>query len=161
MCIRDRPYSTEKTGWSHPMRGADEASQPRFGRDGEAKLIPFLYVARWATTGGRCGVLGSRRVKPRREPQQARQVAASGGGRRAKARSVPRSPHACRTLRESTRARRYSVARRVFVEVGNRRHCRAAAALFPTVRRSAPVDASRHATRPVSHLRRSKPYAKR
>ena len=61
------------------MRGADEASQPRFGRDGEAKLIPFLYVARWATTGGRCGVLGSRRVKPRREPQQARQVAASGG----------------------------------------------------------------------------------
>ncbi len=106
------------------MRGADEASQPRFGRDGEAKLIPFLFVARWATTGGRCGVLGSRRVKPRREPQQARQVAASGGGRRAKARSVPRSPHACRTLRESTRARRCSAARRVFVEVGNRRNWR-------------------------------------
>jgi hypothetical protein len=34
------------------------------------------------------------------------------------------SPRACRTLRESTRARRNSAARRVFVEVGNKRTCR-------------------------------------
>jgi hypothetical protein len=33
------------------------------------------------------------------------------------------SPRACRTRRESTRARRNSAARRVFVEVGNRRNC--------------------------------------
>lgn len=32
------------------------------------------------------------------------------------------SPRACRTLRGSTRARRNSAARRVFVEVGNRRN---------------------------------------
>jgi hypothetical protein len=35
------------------------------------------------------------------------------------------SPRACRTLRESTRARRNRAARRVFVEVGNRRIHRA------------------------------------
>jgi hypothetical protein len=35
------------------------------------------------------------------------------------------SPRACRTLRGSTRARRNRAARRVFVEVGNRRNCRA------------------------------------
>ena len=35
------------------------------------------------------------------------------------------SPRACRTLRGSTRARRNRAARRVFVEVGNRRSYRA------------------------------------
>ena len=35
------------------------------------------------------------------------------------------SPRACRTLRGSTRGRRNSAARRVFVEVGNRFNCQA------------------------------------
>lgn len=50
-----------------------------------------------------------------------------GGKRRrtaGEATSGPKSPRACRMARTSTRARRNSVARRVFVAVGNRRSCR-------------------------------------
>jgi hypothetical protein len=74
--------------------------------------------------------------------------------------SGPKSPRACRTLRGSRRARRNSVARRAFVEVGHTRRRRVGAC--PYALRGAglaPVDASRHATRGVSHLRKSKPYA--
>jgi hypothetical protein len=59
----------------------------------------------------------------------------------------------------STMARRNSAARRVSVEVGNRRNQQRAFASFPPERRPAPVDAARHATRAVSHLRKFKRYA--
>ena len=76
--------------------------------------------------------------------------------------SGPKSPRACRTLRELHEGTpKQRGARRVFVEVGNRASALRAVARFPRERRSALVDASRHATRRVSHLRKSKPYAQR
>ena len=89
-----------------------------------------------------------------------------GGGQRRRtageSEERPLSPRACRTLREA-RGRADSAQRGVpswrsengaIAEVGG-------GLVFVLMRRSAPVDASRHATRPVSHLLKSKPYAQR
>ena len=89
-----------------------------------------------------------------------------GGGQRRRtageSEERPLSPRACRTLREA-RGHADSAQRGVPSWTSEPvQSPRSAAASFPSlVRRSAPVDASRHATRAVSHLRKLKPYAQR
>lgn len=70
------------------------------------------------------------------------------------------SPRSCRTLRGlHDGPPKQRGARRVFVEVGNRASALRAAARLPRERRSAPVDASRYASRVVPHLQKSGRYA--
>jgi len=98
-------------------------------------------------------------AKPSRPPQRAHQVVASGGGRRARAKSVPclRALAARSAKHEGTPIQRSAACLRggrAIAEVGP----------YPVpalLRRSAPVDAVRHATHRVSHLRKSIPYAQR
>jgi hypothetical protein len=88
-----------------------------------------------------------------------------GGGQRRRtageSEERPMSPRACRTLREA-RGHADSAQRGVpsWRSESVQRRGRPLPRFAP-LRRSAPVDAVRHATQRVSHLRKSKPYAQR
>jgi hypothetical protein len=149
----------------HVAKGPSVNSEhPKNSRCGEVVLIQFtkrVRVPGCIGRDGRRGVLGTRGAQPSREPQRARRMAASGGGRLAKRGAAPCLRARAARSAISTRARRNSAARRVFVVVGNRRVWQAGDCRHSTPAQVAPVDAAHCATRAVSRLRKSKPYAQR
>lgn len=144
--------------------GVDAASEiaTSVARGTGARLvIRFRSWRVFAATAGQRGVLGTRRAEPSCPPQRARQVAASGGGRRAKRAASPclraRAVHPRPTRWHAETARRAACLR-----VG-RKYAQVPGWRLPPFSRAwvSAVDFADCATRAVSRLRKSKPYAQR